>query len=42
MITAWGDGSPTREFLYVEDAAEGIVVSTSKPLTLPMFKLSNL
>ena len=20
---AWGDGSPTREFLYVEDAAEG-------------------
>jgi len=24
-ITLWGDGSPTREFLYVEDAAEGIV-----------------
>ncbi len=24
-IIAWGDGSPTREFLYVEDAAEGIV-----------------
>ncbi|HPH97361.1 MAG TPA: GDP-L-fucose synthase [Anaerolineaceae bacterium] len=23
-IVAWGDGSPTREFLYVEDAAEGI------------------
>lgn len=23
-ITLWGDGSPTREFLYVEDAAEGI------------------
>ena len=22
--TLWGDGSPTREFLYVEDAAEGI------------------
>jgi hypothetical protein len=21
----WGDGSPTREFLYVEDAAEGIL-----------------
>jgi GDP-L-fucose synthase len=21
----WGDGSPTREFIYVEDAAEGIV-----------------
>lgn len=24
-ITAWGSGTPTREFLYVEDAAEGIV-----------------
>jgi len=26
-IVAWGDGSPTREFLYVEDAAEGILPS---------------
>lgn len=24
-ITAWGDGSPTREFLYVDDAADGII-----------------
>lgn len=24
-IVLWGDGSPTREFLYVEDAAEGII-----------------
>jgi nucleoside-diphosphate-sugar epimerase len=24
-ITAWGDGSPTREFLCVEDAAEAIL-----------------
>jgi len=24
-ITCWGDGSPTREFLYAEDAAEGIL-----------------
>ncbi|HKR64903.1 MAG TPA: GDP-L-fucose synthase [Thermoanaerobaculia bacterium] len=23
-VTMWGDGSPTREFLYVEDAADGI------------------
>lgn len=23
-VVLWGDGSPTREFLYVEDAAEGI------------------
>jgi len=29
-ITCWGDGSPTREFLYVEDAAEGIVLATEK------------
>ncbi len=27
IIEAWGDGSPTREFLYVEDAAEGIVLA---------------
>jgi len=26
-LVAWGDGSPTREFLYVEDAAEGILLS---------------
>ena len=24
-VTLWGDGTPTREFLYVEDAADGIV-----------------
>ncbi|NUM77924.1 GDP-L-fucose synthase [candidate division KSB1 bacterium] len=27
-LVAWGDGSPTREFLYVEDAAEGILLAT--------------
>jgi GDP-L-fucose synthase len=27
-VTAWGTGSPTREFLYVEDAAEGILLAT--------------
>lgn len=26
-IVLWGDGSPTREFLYVTDAARGIVLS---------------
>ncbi|MBK9948413.1 MAG: GDP-L-fucose synthase [Nitrospira sp.] len=26
-ITLWGDGSPTREFLYVEDAADGILLA---------------
>ena len=29
-ITAWGDGSPTREFLYVEDAAEGIILAAER------------
>ena len=24
-VTIWGDGTPTREFLYVEDAAEGLL-----------------
>lgn len=27
-IELWGDGSPTREFLYVEDAADGIFLAT--------------
>ena len=27
-LVVWGDGSPTREFLYVEDAANGIVTAT--------------
>jgi len=26
-IVCWGDGSPTREFLYVEEAAEAIVLA---------------
>ncbi len=29
-IVLWGDGSPTREFLYVEDAAEGIIAATER------------
>ena len=29
-IELWGDGSPTREFLYVDDAAEGVVLATEK------------
>ena len=29
-IVAWGDGSPTREFIYVEDAAEGIALATKR------------
>jgi GDP-L-fucose synthase len=29
-IVLWGDGSATREFLYVEDAAEGIILATER------------
>jgi GDP-L-fucose synthase len=29
-ISVWGDGSPTREFLYVEDAAEGILLAAER------------
>lgn len=28
QVVAWGTGSPTREFLYVDDAAEGIALAT--------------
>lgn len=30
QLLAWGDGSPTREFLYSTDAARGIVMATQK------------
>src|SRR5262245_24136843 len=29
-LTLWGDGSPTREFLYVEDAADGILLAAEQ------------
>src|SRR5262249_48787844 len=29
-ITVWGDGTPSREFLYVDDAAEGIVLAAER------------
>ncbi|MFA5351262.1 MAG: GDP-L-fucose synthase [Candidatus Omnitrophota bacterium] len=29
-IVVWGTGKPTREFLYVEDAAEAIILATEK------------
>jgi GDP-L-fucose synthase len=29
-IVLWGDGSPTREFLYVEDCAEGVVAAAER------------
>jgi nucleoside-diphosphate-sugar epimerase len=30
FIEGWGTGSATREFLYVEDAARGIVAATER------------
>ncbi len=29
-VTLWGDGTPTREFLYVDDAAEAIVLASER------------
>jgi GDP-L-fucose synthase len=29
-IVLWGDGSPTREFLYVDDCAEAIVLAARR------------
>ena len=29
-VALWGDGSPTREFLYVADAAEGMVLAAER------------
>jgi GDP-L-fucose synthase len=29
-MVVWGDGSPTREFIYAEDAAEGILLATER------------
>jgi GDP-L-fucose synthase len=29
-IELWGDGSPTREFLYVEDAARGLLLAAER------------
>ena len=30
QVVLWGTGEPTREFLYVEDAAEGIVLAAER------------
>ena len=29
-VTLWGNGSPTREFIYVEDVADAIILATEK------------
>src|SRR5262249_4536382 len=30
VVDLWADGSPTREFLYVSDAAQGIVLAAER------------
>jgi len=30
VLTVWGTGNPTREFLYVEDAAEGLLLAAER------------
>jgi GDP-L-fucose synthase len=30
QVVLWGDGSPTREFLYVDDCAEGLVLASDR------------
>ncbi len=39
MLTLWGDGTPTRDFLYVEDAADAVIraaecVDTPEPINV--------
>jgi GDP-L-fucose synthase len=29
-VSVWGTGTPTREFLFVEDAARGIILASEK------------
>ncbi|MBA3843178.1 MAG: NAD-dependent epimerase/dehydratase family protein, partial [Actinobacteria bacterium] len=29
-VVLWGDGTPTREFLYVDDCAEGLVLAAKR------------
>jgi GDP-L-fucose synthase len=29
-VVLWGDGTPTREFLYVDDAAEGLLLASQR------------
>jgi GDP-L-fucose synthase len=29
-VVLWGDGSPTREFLYVEDCVQGLVLAAER------------
>lgn len=40
-VTVWGTGKPTREFLYVKDAAKGIVMAAEKLKSLEPVNLGS-
>lgn len=40
-IVVWGDGSQTRDLLYVEDAAKGVLFATDRGLNGEVFNLSS-
>jgi GDP-L-fucose synthase len=33
-VVCWGSGSPTREFLYIDDAAEGVIRASERALNV--------
>ena len=41
FVTIWGDGTPTREFLYVEDAAQAIVKIFETKIVEPVVNLGS-
>lgn len=40
-IVVWGDGSQTRDLLYVEDAAKGVLLATDRKLNGEVLNLSS-
>lgn len=41
IVELWGTGTPIREWMYVEDAAEGIVVATEKYEKIDILNLAS-
>ena len=41
QIEVWGDGSPTRDFLFVDDATKGIIQAAEKYDEIPPLNLSS-
>ena len=39
QLVVWGDGKPTRDFLYVEDVAEGVLLAAEK-LNAPQYHIN--